>query len=121
MYLLETMKKAIETVTGVGKPSARAMRDAVHARTAHETMFRDDGSIPNNPNLPFIHYRNAVALPDSGDTAATFEGCSSATAGEIPGATVFTITCIIIRTLTKCSALRVERPACVSAAITARY
>src|SRR5437763_16128584 len=73
MYLLESLKKTFETVTGMGKPSARVVHDAVHARKAHETMFKDDGSIPNNPKLPFIHYRSAVGLPDSGDPAATFE------------------------------------------------
>ena len=73
MYLLETLKKTIGTVTRMGRPSARAAQDAVHNREAHETMFTDDGSVPNNPNLPFIHYRNAVALSDSGDPAAILE------------------------------------------------
>ena len=31
-------------------------------------MFQDDGSIPNNPLLPLLVYRNALALP-SGDGA----------------------------------------------------
>src|SRR4051812_22858666 len=73
MYLLESLKKTFETVTGVGKRSARAAHEAVHARKAHETMFKDDGSIPNNPQLPFIYYRSAVSVSDSGDPAATFE------------------------------------------------
>jgi uncharacterized protein YjlB len=73
MYLLETLKKTLETVTGIGRSSARAVREAVHERKAHETMFRDDGTIPNNPEFPFIHYRSALGLPDSGDPAAAFE------------------------------------------------
>jgi uncharacterized protein YjlB len=73
MYLLETLMKTIETVTGRGRPTARAAQDAVHARKAQGTMFADDGNTPNNPTLPFIHYRNAVAVSDSGNPAATFE------------------------------------------------
>ena len=73
MYLKETLKKAVEIVTGTGRPSARALRQAVHERKAHKTTFRDDGKIPNNPKLPFIHYRSAVGVPSSGDSAATFE------------------------------------------------
>jgi uncharacterized protein YjlB len=73
MYLKETLKKAVESVTGIGRPSARALRQAVHERKAHKTMFRDDGTIPNNPKLPFIHYRSAIGLPSSDDPAATFE------------------------------------------------
>ena len=73
MYLKETLKKAVESVTGIGRPSARALRQAVHERKAHKTMFKDDGKIPNNPKLPFIHYRSAVGVPSSGDPAATFE------------------------------------------------
>jgi uncharacterized protein YjlB len=73
MYLLETLKKKFMNLTGFGKPSARALRDSIHERMAHETMFRDDGKIPNNPKLPFIHYRSAVAVPRSGDSPAIFE------------------------------------------------
>ena len=36
-------------------------------------MFEDDGSIPNNPHLPFVHYRGAVNLKDALDPAAVFE------------------------------------------------
>jgi uncharacterized protein YjlB len=73
MYLLETLKKTLETVTGIGRPSARSAQQAVRDRKAHETMFKDDGAIPNNPKLPFIHYRSPIDLPDAGDPAALFE------------------------------------------------
>jgi uncharacterized protein YjlB len=71
MYLLETLKKTFETVTGIA--SAQSVRQAIRDRKAHETMFKDDGTIPNNPKLAFIHYRSAVGVPDSGDPAAAFE------------------------------------------------
>jgi uncharacterized protein YjlB len=73
MYLLETLKKTFETVTGLGKPSSPELRRSIRDRKAHEVMFEDDGSIPNNPKLPFIHYRSPVGLPDSSDPAAHFE------------------------------------------------
>ena len=73
MYLLETLKKGIETITGMSKPSAKSARNGIRERVAHETMFADDATVPNNPRLPFIHYRNAVALPETGDPAAVFE------------------------------------------------
>jgi uncharacterized protein YjlB len=73
MYLLETLKKTFETVTGIGRPSARSARQAVRDRKANETMFKDDGAIPNNPKLPFIHYCGPINLPDTGDPAAIFE------------------------------------------------
>lgn len=71
MYLLETLKKTLETVTGIGRPPAQSQ--TIRDRKAHETMFEDDGAIPNNRKLPFIHYRSPVDVPDCGDSAAVFE------------------------------------------------
>jgi uncharacterized protein YjlB len=73
MYLLETLKKTFETMTGAGRPSHTSLEANVAPRTPRTTMFRDDGVIPNNPKLPFIHYLGAVALPERGDPAAVFE------------------------------------------------
>jgi uncharacterized protein YjlB len=73
MYLLETLKKTLETVTGIARPSARSVRQTIRDRKAHETVFEDDGATPNNPKLPFIHYRSPVGAPDCGDPAAVFE------------------------------------------------
>jgi uncharacterized protein YjlB len=73
MYILESLKKKFETITGMAKPSAKSVRESIRERVGHETMFADDGAIPNNPKLPFIHYRTPVALPESGDPAAVFE------------------------------------------------
>ncbi len=33
-------------------------------------LFADDGSMPNNPKLPLLIYRGAIALPDSRQEAA---------------------------------------------------
>ena len=73
MYLLETLKKTFETMTGAGRPSHTSLEASVTPRTPHTTMFRDDGVIPNNPKLPFIHYLGAVALAERGNPAAVFE------------------------------------------------
>ena len=73
MYLLATLKKTFEMMTGAGRPSHTSLEASVAPRTPHTTMFRDDGIIPNNPKLPFIHYLGAVALPERGDPAAVFE------------------------------------------------
>ena len=73
MFLLETLKKTFETMTGAGRPSHTSLEASVAPRTPHTTMFRDDGVIPNNPELPFVHYLGAVALPERGDPAAVFE------------------------------------------------
>ncbi len=73
MYLLETLKKTFETMTGTARPSQTSIDASIAPRTPHTTMFRDDGVIPNNPNLPFVHYLGAVALPERGDPAAVFE------------------------------------------------
>jgi uncharacterized protein YjlB len=73
MYVLESLKKAFEQVTGVGKPSAASMHRFIRRRKAHTSMFRDDGTIPNNPTLPFIHYRRPVRLTHAPDPAAVLE------------------------------------------------
>jgi uncharacterized protein YjlB len=73
MYLRESLKKTFENLTGSGKPSERSVLDLLRERKAQETMFADDGCVPNNPKLPFIHYRTPVALPGALDPAAVFE------------------------------------------------
>jgi hypothetical protein len=73
MYVLENLKKTLEKVTGVGKPSASSARRAVRRSKPHTLMFKDDGSIPNNAHLPFLLYRGAVGLTGSADPAALLE------------------------------------------------
>jgi uncharacterized protein YjlB len=73
MYALERLKKTVEAVTGIGKPSARAVRESIRRRKPNTARFHDDGSIPNNPKLPFVHYRSPLRLPAGSDPAAMFE------------------------------------------------
>jgi|SRR6267154_522926 len=73
MYVLETLKKMFEQVTSVGKRSSASMRWFIRRRKAHRAMFEDDGAIPNNSRLPFIHYRSPVRLTHAQDPAAVFE------------------------------------------------
>ncbi|HWM46302.1 MAG TPA: cupin domain-containing protein [Xanthobacteraceae bacterium] len=70
MPALEALKRTFERVTGFAKP---APQRAVRARKAWTSWFKDDGVIPNNPDLPFIHYLGAVRLDDASDPAAVFE------------------------------------------------
>jgi hypothetical protein len=39
MYLLETLKKTFEQVTGIGKPSSASMHRFIRRRKAHASMF----------------------------------------------------------------------------------
>ena len=49
---------------------------AIHQVEPQGHLFADDGTIPNNPRLPFLVYAGALA-PD-GDLAATFEAVFAA-------------------------------------------
>ncbi len=73
MYVLETLKKTFERATGLGKPSPASMGRSVRRRKAHAVRFEDDGRIPNNAQLPFVHYRSPVRLTQTQDPAAVFE------------------------------------------------
>ena len=73
MPALETLKRTFQRVTGIGKPSRSDARGAVRERKAWTSVFKDDGEIPNNHDLPFIHYVGAVALAKADDPAAVFE------------------------------------------------
>src|SRR5258707_8189913 len=73
MYVLESLKKTFEQITGVGKPSAASLHRFIRRRKAHAGIFHDDGAIPNNPILPFIHYRSPVRLTHAPDPAAVLE------------------------------------------------
>ena len=44
MYLAESLKRAVEKVTGRGKPTARQARAAVRKRQPTKFLFQDDGS-----------------------------------------------------------------------------
>jgi uncharacterized protein YjlB len=73
MYAKETMKRAFERMTGIGRPSPREAAARVRKRKAWPSHFEDDGLVPNNPKLPFVHYRGAVSVAHVTDPAALFE------------------------------------------------
>lgn len=73
MSLLEDLKKVSEKVTGWARPSRRELDAAIRARKPHTVLFKDDGVIPNNPDLPLVLYRTPLRLSDSFDPAAMFE------------------------------------------------
>jgi uncharacterized protein YjlB len=73
MSVIETAKKHAEKWTGVGRPDARALQNAVRARKPGTFLFKDDGQVPNHPLWPFIHYRSPVDMPEKIDPAALLE------------------------------------------------
>lgn len=73
MTIMESAKKAFEDLTGRGKPSPKEAKEAVREVEPKSFMFADDGAVPNNPELPFLVYKQAVALDPAYDPAAVFE------------------------------------------------
>jgi uncharacterized protein YjlB len=73
VYTINSLKGSFERITGIGRPTARKASALVKTRKPWTLRFKDDGSIPNNPTLPFIHYRSAVDLSGAVDPAAVFE------------------------------------------------
>jgi uncharacterized protein YjlB len=73
VYTLDSLKGVLERVTGVNLPDPREARGLLRARKAWTWRFRDDGSIPNNPALPFILYKSVVDLSRARDPAAVYE------------------------------------------------
>jgi len=67
----EELKHLAELVTGIARPRAR---DVVpRSRKPHLHHLKDDGKTPNNPYLPFIHYKSVVPLDARFDPAAVFD------------------------------------------------
>ena len=74
MPLIEQIKKAVETATGLGRPRAADLPALVRARVPRLYRFADDGKTPNNPSLPLVIYRGAVRCSRRGlDPAAIYE------------------------------------------------
>jgi uncharacterized protein YjlB len=72
MPIGESVKKAVETVTGLGRPSDAQAAKLLRPAQPRKYDFTDDGHIPNN-RLPMLVYTQAVALNDDHDPAAVFE------------------------------------------------
>jgi len=71
MYAIETLKRAVERITGAGTRTPRELGARLRERNAQTWRFEDDGATPNNP-LPFVLCRSPVALAGSSDPAAIF-------------------------------------------------
>ena len=73
MSFVENLKRALTVVTGIGAPSEEEARAAVRKGKPRTIAFQDDGTIPNNPTLPLVIFKNAVRLDGAADAAAMFE------------------------------------------------
>jgi len=73
MFIVENLKRKFQQATGHGKPSRKEAQDAARDVEPKQFRFADDGSVPNNPTLPFLVYKNAVLLGGDQDPAAVFE------------------------------------------------
>ena len=73
MGILEDAKKLAEKATGIGRPHPRDLPALVRQRKATTFRFADDGSVPNHPRWPLVHYRGPVRLTAAFDPAAIFE------------------------------------------------
>lgn len=72
MPALESLKKGIERVTGLWRPTHAQLRNIRRRVPPKLLKFASDGKTPNNPALPVIVYPRAV-LFDAFDPAAVFE------------------------------------------------
>ncbi len=73
MPVVEKLKRIVETLTGIGRPSAREIARLARPRRPELMRLRDDGETPNNPHCPLVVYRQAVRLDRPYDPAAVFE------------------------------------------------
>jgi uncharacterized protein YjlB len=73
MPLIEQIKKVVEKATGLARPRKAELPALVKPRAARLHRFEDDGKTPNNPTLPLVIYRAAVARQRGLDLAAIFE------------------------------------------------
>ena len=73
MALGEQIKKAVATVSGLGRPRRQELQKLVKPRAARRYRFEDDGQTPNSPRLPLVIYRGAVQWRRGHDPAAIYE------------------------------------------------
>ncbi len=61
-------------------------------------MFKDDGTVPNNPALPALVYKGAIELGGKRNPDVAIEKCLQPTAGATANGAMASIrSCIIIR------------------------
>jgi uncharacterized protein YjlB len=73
LFLFENAKRLFQHATGRGMPANAHARALVRPGKPKQFSFTDDGSIPNNPELPLLFYKDAVDLSGAHDPAAIFE------------------------------------------------
>ena len=73
MYLREGLKSRLERTIGVARPSLRQVNRRIRETKPRVLYFEDNNCIPNNPKLPFLHYRKVISLTKAADAAALFE------------------------------------------------
>jgi uncharacterized protein YjlB len=78
MHKAEPVKRIFEKATGLGIPAKSDALARVKYVRPHRMKFRGDGYIPNNTDLPLLHYRKVVRFDRSGDPAALLEAIFNA-------------------------------------------
>lgn len=73
MPIVEELKRAVERLTGIGRPSGHAVARMTAPRRPELLRLRPDGATPNNPRLPLVVYRSAVSFEKGCDPAAVLE------------------------------------------------
>lgn len=73
MFLFENLKSMFQHRTGRGTPTLQLARARIRNGTPEQFSFADDGSIPNNAELPVLFYKAAIDLSGPYDPAAVLE------------------------------------------------
>ena len=73
MFAFENAKRLFQHVTGRGMPTTQQARAVVRQGQPKQFSFADDGSIPNNAELPVLFYKDAVDLSGAHDPATVLE------------------------------------------------
>jgi uncharacterized protein YjlB len=73
MYAFESAKSRFEKLTGWAQPTRGEIKRRRRKAKPRATIFKEHSPIPNNPTLPFLHYRKVVSLAGLPDPASLFE------------------------------------------------
>jgi uncharacterized protein YjlB len=77
-HKIEPIKRLLENATGLGIPAREEALAAVRQVRPLRMKFRDDGYVPNNPELALLLYRKSVRFDRKHDPAATLEAIFNA-------------------------------------------